>query len=355
MASIVDVARLAGVSPATASRVLSGSAHAVSSSTRERVVAAAEELDFVPNALARGLLKSRAPIVGVIVHDITDPYFSEIVRGIEDAAETSGYLVITASSDRIAEREESYVRLLRGMRAAAIVFAGSGIRDSRLEDAVARHLVAMERYGAAVVHLSPSFRGPALVGIDNVGATAALVRALAALGHQRIGYLSGPEWLYVAADRERGYRQGLEEAGIGVDPALIVPTAFTIEAGADGVERLLRIDPRVTAVACANDLLALGALDRLGELGVSVPDDMSVAGFDDIPGASRTSPSLSTVRVPLRDLGRAGFGQAEKMLAGTRPHRRQLPFEVILRRSTSRPRRSSKLAVAPVREALAAP
>ena len=338
MASIVDVARQAGVSPATASRVLSGSSHAVSQATRARVHAVAEELDFVPNALARGLLKSRAPIVGVIVHDITDPYFGEIVRGVEDAAEASGYLVITCSSDRSAEREDSYVRLLRSMRAAAVLFAGSGIRGSGFEDQMARHLVAMERYGAAVVHLSPGHRGAAQVGVDNAGAMAAIVRGLIALGHWRIGYLSGPEWLYVASDRDRGYRDALADAGIAPDPRIVISTSFDIAGGMTGIDRLLAVEPRVTAVACANDLLALGALDRLSELGVSVPGDISVSGFDDIPGASRTAPSLSTVRVPLRELGSMGLEHALKTLAGRRPHRRLLPYEVVLRGSTSAPR-----------------
>jgi LacI family transcriptional regulator len=337
VASIIDVARLAGVSPATASRVLSGSSHAVSQARRDRVLAAAEGLDFVPNALARGLLKSRAPIVGVIVHDITDPYFSEIVRGIEDAAQASGHLVITCSSDRNAEREASYVRLLRSMRAGAIVFAGSGIRDSTLEHAMSRHLAAMEEYGAAVVHLSPSFRGQPSVGVDNVSAMAEMVRALIGLGHRRIGYLGGPEWLYVAGERERGYRAALAEAGLPIDARTVLTTTFDIAGGADGVDRLLATDDRLTAIACANDLLALGALDRLAELGIAVPGEMSVSGFDDIPGASRTNPSLSTVSLPMRELGRVGFRQAEALLAGKRPRRRVLPYEVVLRRSTSAP------------------
>ncbi len=345
MASIIDVARLAGVSPATASRVLSGSPHAVSASTRQQVEAAAEELDFVPNALARGLLKRRAPIVGVIVHDITDPYFSEIARGIEDAAEASGHLVIICSSDRVPQREESYVRLLRSMQAAAILFAGSGIRDAGLEEAAARHLSAMERSGAAIVHLSPSFRGPALVGVDNVAGMAAIVRSLVGMGHRRIGYLGGPERLYVAADRERGYRDAMNEAGLAVDTATVLRTTFDVAGGADGVERLIRADAGVTAVACANDLLALGALDRLTELGVSVPTAISVTGFDDIPGAARTAPGLSTVHLPLRDLGRAGFQHAEKLLSGRRPHRRELPFDVVLRGSTAAPRRASRLEI----------
>ena len=131
MTSIIDVARLAGVSAATASRVVSSAQYAVSPATRLRVLDAARELDYVPNALARGLLKSYFPVVGVIVHDITDPYFAEVVRGVEDAATPGGQLVITCSSDRNAEREVSYVRLLRSMRAGTLIFAGSGLDERR--------------------------------------------------------------------------------------------------------------------------------------------------------------------------------------------------------------------------------
>src|SRR4029079_18064877 len=127
MASITEVARLAGVSTATASRVVAEVDYPVSAATRARVLDAAKELDYVPNMLARGVLKGQVPIVGVIVHDITDPYFNEIARGVEDAANDAGYLVITCSSDRDPARQNSYVRLLRSMRAAAVIFAGSGL------------------------------------------------------------------------------------------------------------------------------------------------------------------------------------------------------------------------------------
>src|SRR6266576_4797275 len=155
MSSITEVARRAGVSPATASRVVSEADYPVSATARARVLEAARELDYVPNALARGLLKSRVPVVAVIVHDITDPYFAEVVRGVEDAASSSGYLVITCSSERNAERERSYVRLVRSMRAAAVVFAGSGLDDPELQAEMERHVAAMRADGAAIVHLSP--------------------------------------------------------------------------------------------------------------------------------------------------------------------------------------------------------
>ena len=337
MASITEVARLAGVSTATASRVVSSSDYPVSPATRERVLEAARTLDYVPNALARGLLKSRVPVVAVIVHDITDPYFSEVVRGVEDGASPAGYLVITCSSERNAERERSYVRLLRSIRAAAVVFAGSGLDDPALNEEINRHLAAMRADGAAVVHLSPHANGDPEVSVDNAAGIAGMVAALVGLGHRRIAFLAGPKSLFVARERLAGYRRGLGDAGIAFDQRLVVRTSFDREGGALGVDTLLEGDAPFTAICCANDLLALGALQRLAELGIDVPGEVSVAGFDDISTAALTAPSLSTVRLPLRELGRRGFEHADRMLAGGQPIHEVLPTEVVLRASTAAP------------------
>ena len=337
MSSITDVARLAGVSVATASRVVSAADYAVSATTRARVLEAAEALDYVPNALARGLLKSYIPVVGVIVHDITDPYFAEVVRGVEDAASVGGFLVITCSSDRVPERELSYVRLLRSMRTGALVFAGSGLDHPQLNDEMGRHVAAMRAYGAAVVHLSPHGLGEPDVGVDNATGIAEMVAALVELGHREIAFLGGPMRLHVARHRLDGYRRGLAAAGIPFDERLVLETAFNREAGVDGVDRLLVGDAPFTAILAANDLLALGALQRLAELGIRVPDDVSVAGFDDIQTAGLVAPSLSTVHLPLQEIGRLGFQFAERILAGDRPARRLLPTELVMRNSTAEP------------------
>jgi LacI family transcriptional regulator len=342
MASITEVARLAGVSPATASRVVSAADYPVSAATRARVLEAARELDYVPNALARGLLKSRVPVVAVIVHDITDPYFAEVVRGVEDGANAAGYLVITCSSERDATREASYVRLLRSIRAAAVVFAGSGLDDPDSNAEIERHLAAMTADGAAVVHLSPHAGGEPDVGVDNAAGIAAMVGALVGLGHRRIAFLAGPGSLFVARERLAGYRRGLAEAGIPYDEALVVATSFDSAGGALGADILLGSGVPFSAICSANDLLALGALGRLAELGLAVPDDVSVAGFDDITTAALTAPTLSTVRLPLRELGRLGFEDADRRLAGEKPEPRRLPTEVVLRDSTGAPPRGAK-------------
>jgi LacI family transcriptional regulator len=339
LTSITEFARRAGVSIATASRVVSSADYPVSAATRVRVLDAARELDYVPNALARGLLKSQIPVVGVIVHDITDPYFAEVVRGVEDGAGSSGYLVITCSSERDAGRESSYVRLLRSMRAAGVIFAGSGLDDPASVEELSLHVAALRASGAAVVHLSPHALGEPEISVDNCGGIASMIRALVDLGHRRIAFLAGPSSLYVARERLAGYRRGLAEAGIDIDERLIIDTGFSAEAGTRAVDELLATGaaPGVdfSAIACANDLLALGALQRLHELGIAVPRDVSVAGFDDIPVAQMTAPSLSTVRLPLREMGRRGFEAAIRALAGEQLVPLILPTEVVLRDSTA--------------------
>lgn len=335
MSSITDVARLAGVSTATVSRVVSSAPYAVSAETRQRVLEAARTLDYVPNALARGLHKSHIPVVGVIVHDITDPYFAEVVRGVEDAASVGGFLVVTCSSDRIAEREHSYVRLLRSMRASTLIFAGSGLDDPVLNAGIAKHLTAMRAYGAAVIHLSPHAEGEADIGVDNAAGIASMVAALVRLGHRRIAFLAGPTSLYVSHQRLEGYRRGIDAAGIDYDDRLVVRTGFNREAGALGIDALMGAEVPFTAVFGANDLLALGALQRLADLGIDVPREVSVAGFDDIATAAIATPGLSTVRLPLHEIGRRAFGYAERVLAGQEPERQVLPTEIILRGSTA--------------------
>ena len=348
MASITEVARLAGVSAATASRVVSASDYPVSAATRERVLEAARTLDYVPNALARGLLKSRVPVVAVIVHDITDPYFSEVVRGVEDAASAAGYLVITCSSERDADREAEVVRLLRSIRAAAVVFAGSGLDDPMRNDEMDRHLAAMRADGAAIVHLSPHAHGEPEVGVDNAAGIAAMVGALVgprATGGSR----SSPARRRCSSPASGwpGYRQGLEAAGIPYDERLVVRSAFDAGGGALGVDVLLDAGVAFTAIACANDLLALGALQRLAALGIDVPGAVSVAGFDDISTAALTAPS--PVDGPAAAAGaRAARASRTPMpsCAGTDAGPVRLPTTVILRDSTAAPAPTSAPATA---------
>jgi LacI family transcriptional regulator len=227
------------------------------------------------------------------------------------------------------------------MRAATLIFAGSGLDDPALNADVRKHVAAMRGYGAAVVHLSPHASGEAEVGVDNAGGIAGMVAELVRLGHRRIAFLAGPTTLYVARQRLAGYRRGLAEAGIAFDDRLVVSTGFNREAGAHGIDALLAGSAPFTAVCASNDLLALGTLQRLGELGIGVPGEVSVAGFDDIATAAIVAPRLSTVRLPLHEIGRRGFAFAERQLAGARPRREVLPTELVMRDSTAPPSASA--------------
>jgi len=217
-----------------------------------------------------------------------------------------------------------------------VIFAGSGIADGEAQAELDRHVAGMRRHGSAVVHLSPHAGGPPEVGVDNVGGIAAIVSALVQLGHTGIAFLAGPETLLVARERLTGYRRGMADARLDIDERLVVNGGFDRVGGAAGVDELITRGVEFSAIACANDLLALGALQRLAELGRAVPADVSVAGFDDIAVAALTAPHLSTVRLPLREMGRRGFDAAMRILNGEEVKPQTLQTEVVLRDSTAR-------------------
>ncbi|MGH2427850.1 MAG: LacI family DNA-binding transcriptional regulator [Candidatus Limnocylindria bacterium] len=336
--SVYDVARRAGVSAATASRVLSGSPYPVRPTTRERVLVAAAELEFRPNMLARALVTARTHTIGAIVHDISDPYFGEIVRGLEDAARLRGYQVFVCSSDRDAARELEYVQSLLDRRVDGVVFAGGGIEDRAYKADLRRLLDAFRGRGGTVVRLSPhSYRTPS-VQPDNRGGAKAMTRHLLALGHRLIAFIGGPPQLTTSAVRYAGHEEALEEAGMRPAPELNEPGGFTIAGGAKAMATLLDRCPELTAVFAANDMMAFGALHELQRRGATVPDDVSVAGFDDIYIAAHAHPPLTTVRVPMYEMGRQGAVLALDLLDGRRARSLRLPTVVVERASVGPPR-----------------
>jgi LacI family transcriptional regulator len=337
VASLTEIADVAGVSVATVSRVLSGSSHPVSDATRARVHRAAEVLGFHPNMLARGLVTDRSHTMAVIVHDITDPYFSEVVRGVEDSAHLHGYQLFTSSSDRDPARELAYVRAFLSHRVDAIIFAGGGFRDDAYRDALHALLTPFQAHNA-VVRLSPREDGLPFLSPDNHGGAVAMTRHLIGLGHRAIGWIDGPPGFAPSVERAEGYRAALRAAGIEPDPALSEAGHFTEEGGAQAAATLLARRPDVTAMFAANDLMAVGVLREIMRRDLDVPADVSVAGFDDIRMASHLHPSLTTVRVPMHELGREGFFLAMKLLAGEHPPTRRLDVELQVRESTGPPR-----------------
>ena len=328
---------MAGVSVATVSRVLSGSSHPVSEETRERVHRAADVLGFHPNMLARGLVTNRSNTMAVIVHDISDPYFSEIVRGLEDSAHLHRYQLFISSSDRDPERELVYVRAFLSHRVDAIVFAGGGFADEGYRREL-EALLTPFRDRNAVVRLSPHRDGEPFLSPDNHGGGEAMTRHLIALGHETIGFIDGPPGFPPSTERLEGHQSALRAAGIEPDGELVATGHFTENGGARAAATLLKRRPDLTALFAANDQMALGALRELKRRDLEVPGDVSLAGFDDIRIAGYLHPSLTTVRVPMYELGREGFFLAMRMLTGARPPTRRLDVGLQVRESTGPPR-----------------
>lgn len=334
VSSLRDVARAAGVSVSTASRVLSGSTHPVSQATQAVVRETAARLGFEPNRVARALATARSQTIGVVVHDVSDPYFAEIVRGLEDVAGPRDHALFVSSSDRDPEKELSLVKTFVSNRVDAIVLVASGLTDADAMSRIGAVLSRFEHMGGVVVCMSEHPYESPRVTYDNLGPMKELTRHIVDLGHERIGFLAGPPDLIVGSVRHAGFLAALQEAGIDADPELVECGWFSMDGGAEATSRLMeRAGP--TAIVAGNDLMALGALRRLLDMGYRVPEDVSVAGFDDVEFAAYASVPLTTVHVPLTDFGRLGAELVLDLLDGVAPDRHPtVQPELVLRSST---------------------
>src|SRR5215471_8859826 len=258
-ANITDVARRAGVSTATVSRVLNRN-YPVSEGVRQRVMVAVRELGYVANAHARALLTSTSGTVGVILHDVSDPYFAEIVRGIQEVAALEDRLVVICNSLREPQREITYIEMLRAHRVDAIIMAGGHILDDEYVLALREQSIQLKAQGSRLVLCGRHpVRADAVVP-DNTAGAARLVRHLLAAGHRRIAHISGPPKLSTTRDRIDGYLGALASYAVRPDPALTVTGDFTRDGGYQATERLLAAGTVFTAVCAANDLAAVGVV-----------------------------------------------------------------------------------------------
>jgi DNA-binding LacI/PurR family transcriptional regulator len=322
-----DVARRAGVSQPTVSLVLSNNPRArVAESTRERVLEAARELGYRPNLLARGLVSRRSFALGVVVPDLDNPFFTEVVSGAERVAAESGYAMLLCDT-----RQTAAARHIESLRARLI---DGVILDPGSASAVPAALLS----GLNVVVVDATEGDLPGVSSDVEGTGRLAARHLLQLGHRRAGFIGPATDSRVFRLRERGYVRTLHEAGITIPSAWLRRVPATLAGGTSAMRELLRLRERPTAVFCGNDLAALGALKACHQAGVRVPEQMSVVGCDDIEMAVVVSPELTTVRVPARGLG----ARAARMLVGLieeRPRRAgaALPVELMIRGTTAAP------------------
>lgn len=319
----------------TASRVLSGSTYPVADAMRARVLKAADELDYIPNAQARALLVGSSATVGVLAGDVGDPYFSLIIDGIQDVATERRVLVTICTTGRDIDRELEYLGLLQSHRVAAVIVAGSALADDRYAAGLRKRVASYVAGGGRVVAIGqPDLRADRVLVTNAKGATS-LGRHLVGLGHRRVGILAGLKTLTSTLERIEGVRAAVEEAGGSV---VVRHGPATRDGGDRGVRELLAANPEVTAVVGTADQMAVGAMHALVALGISVPDEISVAGFNDIPAGLDVTPHLTTVQLPLNEMGAQAARFALDPSRKTRS--RTLHTKLLIRDSTAKVRSS---------------
>ncbi|MFH1610133.1 MAG: LacI family DNA-binding transcriptional regulator [Candidatus Bipolaricaulota bacterium] len=332
MVTIKDVARAAGVSPSTVSRALNDSP-LLKDETKARIRCLAAKLGYERNELARGLVKGLSGAVGLVVPDITNPFFADIARGVGAVAHGRGYGVVLCSTEGDPELERSQLQLLRRKRVDGFLLTAVTADAPHLED--------LTRAGIPFVLVSRLVRttdAPFVVGDDRLGARLA-VEHLVDLGHERIGFIGGPANVQSSQDRMVVYREVLAEQRLPVRKSWAVYADFTQAAGQDQGHRMLGLPHRPTAIFAANDMIALGVLEAAEDLGLRVPEDLSVVGYDDIRYASLPRIQLTTVAQPTQEMGRIAAeyllgvierGRQRKLARVLRPH-------LVVRRTTAPP------------------
>ena len=276
-------------------------------------------------------------MLSVVVHDLTDPYFAEIVRGASEEAARQGFLTFVCSSGRDAGVELRYVEMLRLSRVSAVLFAAGGLDPPDPDAGIQEQVAGIQEYGGTVVALAPREEPWPTEVCDNREGMRLATEHLLELGHERVVCISGPPHVLTSREREAGYLAAMEAAGA---PPLIERSDFTTPGGVAATARLLDGEQRFTAIAVAGDTMALGTLAELRGRGLAVPADLSVTGFGDIPAWDYEHPALTTVRVGLAEIGAAGARRALQLLAGPtdEPRVRVHPVQLIVRDSTAPPR-----------------
>ena len=333
MATIKDVARMAGVSVSTASVALSGRGP-VSDQTRRRVREAAESLRYRPNAVARSLVTRRTRSIGLVVADLTDPYFHVVAKGIEGAVSEAGYTVVLADTDRSHAKEERSIETLLRYQVDGLILAGSG-------DAGEARLTHLKEGTIPVVTVGSYAIGLPNVTADNRGAGALVAAHLLEQGYRRIGYVGGPRGLRVSQERWAGFSEVLR--GAGLSPAFDAEGDFTPAGGHRAALEVLAGGEAPEAIVAANDQMAIGVINAVKELGLRVPADVAVAGIGDIPTAVYVDPPLTTVALPLKAMGARSAQVLLRLIDGESIPAEPIVLEVTLKVRESTARRQGRI------------
>ncbi|VXC14594.1 Transcriptional regulator, LacI family [Arthrobacter sp. 9AX] len=260
-------------------------------------------MDYRPNAAAQAVAKGRANAIGLIVHDITDPYFAAVAAAVLEAAETKGITTTVADTRRQPAREATLISDLHEQRVRAVIIAGSRTTDKTIQRVVHREVEAFTAAGGKLVMISEPQPNVSTVTVENRAASRELAQKLVALGHREFAVLAGPSQVRTSNDRVAGFRRGLADFGIELARRQVFINAFDRDGGYAAATEWAQAGGRGTCLFAVNDVMAIGAMAALRNLGYTLPEDVSVAGFDDIPSIRDFTPSLTTVRIPLASLG----------------------------------------------------
>ena len=304
-ATLEEVARAAGVSLATASRALNGSTRKVNPEYRERVLAAARALNYSPNLAAQAVARGGTSTVALVVGDISDPYFASIASGVMGAANERGLIVTIGSTERHPAREAALVRVLRGQRPRSVILVGSRWAAPGSDRELGEELRAFEKAGGRVTMVSQPQLPFRTIDIRNREGAAALAGQLIKHGYRSAAILTGPTGLLTAQERTSGFADAFAAHGYPIDERWLVPGDFTRDGGFLGAAELQRRGlGEIELIFAVNDVMAVGAMAYLRSTGVRLPEDVAVAGFDDISSLRDVMPALSTVSLPLEFIGR---------------------------------------------------
>jgi DNA-binding LacI/PurR family transcriptional regulator len=328
---IRTVAERAHVSIATVSRTINH-VPTVNAKMAKRVWEAIRELNYFPNTQARALVSGRSGLLGLIVSEITNPFFPELIQGFEDIAVENGYEILVSSTNYDPKRMSLCIRRMLERKAEGVAVMTFGIEEPLLEQLAERNIPMV------FVDVGPDRPGISLLKVDYHHGIRQGVQHLAALGHRNIAFISGPPRLHSAQSRVAAFSRSLKECGIALDPECLVEGDHTLEGGMIAMEKLLGVEKRPSAVMCSNDMTAIGVLHKVYRSGLSVPDDLSIIGFDDIHMARVTIPPLTSIQMSRLDLARAAVNALRAHVEGTATQREyKIETSLVVRESTSYP------------------
>ena len=323
-----EVAKLAKVSPATVSRVLSKSPY-ISAQTANRVMAAVEKLHYHRNMHARRLAIGRSDLFGIVISEIANPFFSEIIRGFQAAAWDQGLDVLLLNTEYDKKRTEAVVHKLIENSVRGVAVITSSFPDSAIATLTSKGI------GVVTCNPVPVHRLVSTVTIDYKQGLSQAIEHVASLGHRRAAVIAGPQTNRTASTIKQALVEGLRQRGLDPDP--VTHSDYHVDAGASAVQAILSVKDAPTVIFCGSDLIAMGAIIALEEAGIDVPKDVSIVGIDDIPFSFLVRPALTTIGVPREQMGRTSFAALDKLLKlkSLRGMRYEVPTELVVRKSTA--------------------